>query len=152
MVGYHRDRLAKPRGVPVEATTAWCSHSPVIRAAGQSASLPWPLAQVGRSGPSTLDPASSTIRPGAGRLTTVAATISATSSMAATPSSTCWASLSAYTPGRSSLSAPGWASRALGVEPPLRSTTPNPAAASPAAACARAVASSAAACAAPPGR
>jgi hypothetical protein len=79
-------------------------------------------------------------------LTTVASTDSATSSSVQLPRMTCWASLNAYTPGRSSVIAPPsawpalivwpglivWAARmvwpALGVDPPLRTGHGNPAA------------------------
>ncbi|WP_252436773.1 hypothetical protein [Pseudonocardia humida] len=37
------------------------------------------------------------------------------------PSSTCWASLSAETPGRTSVSTAASAASRVGVEPPLRS-------------------------------
>ena len=76
-------------------TTAWCSHRPVMTESGKSGSSPWPGAQDGRSGPSTLAPESRMNRSAAGTETTVARMARATWSTAQTPSTTCCASLNA---------------------------------------------------------
>jgi hypothetical protein len=94
VVGDDRDGLAKGRaGVVVQGDRRG---APRGRRCGPAASPPggrgrW--SRRGRSGLRTLEPALSTSRPGAGRLTTVAATIRATSSMVAAPNSICMASL-----------------------------------------------------------
>lgn len=83
-------------------------------------------------------------------LTTVAATVSAISGHSQLPSSSCCASLNAYTPGRTSFSTLTSLKATLGVDPPLHTRGSIPARLSAVTAASSAFASSAAASDRPP--